>query len=66
MATGTVSWYDPQRGVGVIVLDGGAEVPVHRAQIDGGGSQSLQQHDRVAFTPREGQAGLEPSGVYLP
>jgi|tagenome__1003787_1003787.scaffolds.fasta_scaffold20285377_1 cold shock CspA family protein len=65
MATGTVSWFDAERGVGVIVLDDGTEVPVHRAHIDGGGSQSLRERDRVAFDLREEGGGLRPSGVYL-
>ena len=67
MVTGTVSWFDPQRGVGVVVLDDGTEIPVHRAQIDGGGSQSLQQRERVALTlTDDGGTGPEASRIYRP
>jgi cold shock CspA family protein len=65
MAVGTVSWFDPQRGTGVILLDDGTEIPVQRSHIDGGGSQSLREHDRVGFDLREEAGGLRPSGVYL-
>lgn len=64
MATGVVRWFDPQRGTGLIVLDDGREVPVHRAQIDGGGSQSLSPHDRVQFDLHEAATGPVVSGVF--
>ncbi|GAA1838716.1 hypothetical protein GCM10009836_17160 [Pseudonocardia ailaonensis] len=64
MATGTVSWFDPQQGSGLIVLDDGRVVPVRRAQIDGGGSQSLVAQDRVEFDLHEAASGLAVSGVH--
>ncbi|WP_433505833.1 cold-shock protein [Pseudonocardia halophobica] len=64
MATGIVSWFDPERGTGLIVLDDGREVPVRRVQIDGGGSQSLHARDRVEFDLHESDSGLVVSGVY--
>jgi cold shock CspA family protein len=46
----TVTWFDPQRGIGMITVDGsGHQVPVRAAEIDGGGRQSLRVDDRVAF-----------------
>ncbi|WP_181784367.1 cold-shock protein [Pseudonocardia pini] len=66
MATGTVSWFDPQTGTGIIVCDDGTEVVVRRDQIDGGGFQSLRTSDRVAFALREEGDGYEAMGVYLP
>jgi cold shock CspA family protein len=48
---GTVQWFDAERGVGVIVADGGGrEVTVSASDIDGGGRQSLSASARVAFT----------------
>jgi cold shock CspA family protein len=64
MATGIVRWFDRQQGTGLIVLDDGREVPVRRAQIDGGGSQSLHANDRVQFDLHESESGLGVSGVY--
>lgn len=64
MPQGTVRWFDPQHGAGVIVLDDGREIPVQRGQIDGGGSQSLREHDRVEFDLQESAAGPVASGVY--
>ncbi|MCE3551371.1 cold shock domain-containing protein [Pseudonocardia sp. RS11V-5] len=64
MATGTVQWFDPRQGSGLIVLDDGREVTVRRAQIDGGGSQSLRASDRVEFDLHESESGLAVSGVF--
>jgi cold shock CspA family protein len=55
MPHGTVAWFDAQRGIGAILIEGsGIEVPVRSTQIDGGGRQSRQQNlrrdTRVACT----------------
>ena len=65
MHYGTVAWFDTQRGIGVITIDGsGFEVPVRSAQIDGGGRQSLTQHSRVAFRVQDGPDGPRAVAVY--
>ncbi len=67
MHYGTVAWFDAQRGIGVIMIEGsGFEVSVRSAQIDGGGRQSLQQLTRVAFTLLDGPSGPRGAGVYVP
>lgn len=67
MAYGIVSWFDVVRGVGGIIPDDGtAEVSVHRAQIDGGGSQSLRAADRVSFTVVDGPSGPIATTVFAP
>jgi CspA family cold shock protein len=64
---GTVAWFDAQRGVGAITIEGsGMEVPVRATRIDGGGRQSLQQHTRVAFTLLDGPCGPQAANVYVP
>jgi len=65
MHYGTVAWFDAQRGIGVITIEGsGFEVPVRSAQIDGGGRQSLTQHSRVAFKLLDGPGGPRAVDVY--
>ena len=67
MACGIVSWFDVARGVGGILPDDGtAEVSVHRAAIDGGGSQRLRAADRVSFNVVNGPRGPVATGVFAP
>jgi cold shock protein len=67
MFYGTVAWFDPQRGIGAITIEGsGMEVPVSSTQIDGGGRQSLQANTRVAFTLLDGPDGPRAAVVYVP
>ena len=67
MHYGTVAWFDAQRGIGVITIDGsGLDIPVRSAQIDGGGRQSLTAHSRVAFLLPDGPGGRRATGVHVP
>jgi CspA family cold shock protein len=67
MHYGTVAWFDAQRGIGVITIEGsGCEVSVQSAQIDGGGRQSLTARTRVAFRLLDGPGGPQAADVYTP
>ena len=67
MASGTVTWFDPQRGVGGITVDGvDGEVAVRSSEIDGGGLQSLRPHDRVSLTVIDGSRGAQAVRVWTP
>ncbi|MGE0842965.1 cold-shock protein [Pseudonocardia sp.] len=66
MVDGTVTWFDPQRGIGVIALEDGTEVAVSGSQIDGGGNQVLRPHDKVAFVLEDGPVGPHAVGVWTP
>ncbi len=67
MLYGTVAWFDAQRGIGAITIEGsGMQVPVSSTQIDGGGRQSLQEDVRVAFTLVDGPDGPRAGDVYVP
>jgi len=63
VAAGVVQFRPPEGGRSLFLEDG-REVPVHRAQIDGGGSQSLTAHDRVEFDLHDSDLGPVMSGVY--
>ena len=48
MATGTVKWYDPEKGYGFIAQDGGGnDLFVHRSAVQG--AEGLNEGDRVEF-----------------
>ena len=68
MRYGTVAWFDPRRGVGAIKPDGGdeAHLRVHYSKIDGGGRQSPQENDRVAFRVVDGASGRDAADMYVP
>lgn len=67
MIFGTVTWFDPQRGLGGIVIDGvDREVSVRSAEIEGGGLQSLQPRDRVRLTVLDSPAGARAVRVWTP
>ncbi len=67
MLYGTVAWFDAQRGIGAITIEGsGMQVPVASTQIDGGGRQSLEADARVAFTLLDGPDGPRAADVYTP
>jgi len=53
--TGTVKWYDPEKGYGFITRDdGGDDLFVHRSAL---GYEQLQEGDRVSFAVGYGQKG---------
>jgi cold shock CspA family protein len=65
MHTGTVTSFDAQAGVGEIAMDGGTTtVTVRRADIDGGGGQSLREGERVRFQLRPHPDGMAATHVY--
>jgi cold shock CspA family protein len=64
---GTVAWFDPERGLGGIVVEGlDHEVAVRSSAIDGGGVQSLRPHDHVRLTVLDGPDGARAIRVWTP
>lgn len=50
MATGTVKWFDQQKGFGFIIPDqGGKDVFVHIKQVQDSGLETLRQDDKVTY-----------------
>lgn len=67
MISGTVMWFDPERGIGGIAVDGSDhEVAVRSSEIDGGGWQSLRPRDRVRLTVQHGTSGARATRVWTP
>jgi CspA family cold shock protein len=66
MATGTVKWFNADKGYGFITPDeGGKDVFVHHSAIVGDGYRSLAENAKVQFDPAEGAKGPEAKNVTL-
>ena len=64
MATGTVKWFNPEKGYGFITPeDGSADVFVHFSAIEGTGYRNLEEGQRVEFETTQGQKGPQASQV---
>ena len=66
MATGTVKWFNDDKGFGFVTPDEpGKDLFVHHSGIAGDGFKSLPEGAKVSFEPREGQKGPEAINVAL-
>ncbi|WP_054954954.1 cold-shock protein [Paenibacillus dakarensis] len=63
METGTVKWFNAEKGFGFIEIEGGNDVFVHFSAIVGDGYKSLDEGDRVEFNIVEGQRGPQAENV---
>ena len=59
MATGTVKFFNAQKGYGFISRDGGEDVFVHYSNIEGKGYRSLEEGQQVEFEIGPGRKGDE-------
>jgi CspA family cold shock protein len=64
VATGTVKWFNAEKGYGFITQDGGGgDVFVHFSAIQGGGYRSLEENQKVEFDVTSGPKGAQASNV---
>ncbi|MDQ7850971.1 MAG: cold-shock protein [Armatimonadota bacterium] len=64
MATGTVKWFNSEKGYGFITPDDGSkDLFVHYTSIEGEGYRSLTEGQKVEYTPTQGQKGPQASSV---
>ncbi|MFN6119649.1 MAG: cold-shock protein [Actinomycetes bacterium] len=59
MATGTVKFFNAQKGYGFISREDGPDVFVHFSNIEGSGYRSLDEGQRVEFEIGQGRKGDE-------
>lgn len=64
MATGTVKWFNADKGFGFIAPDdGSADVFAHFSAINGSGYRSLDENQQVSFDVTQGQKGLQAENI---
>jgi cold shock protein len=61
--TGTVKFFNAEKGYGFISRDGAEDVFVHYSNIDGSGYRSLEEGQTVEFEIGEGRKGEEAQNV---
>lgn len=60
MATGSVKWFNPEKGFGFIRPDGGSkDVFVHISALERSGLQNLEDGQKVTFDIEAGRDGRE-------
>ncbi|WP_438434541.1 cold-shock protein [Gorillibacterium sp. sgz500922] len=65
MQTGTVKWFNAEKGYGFITLEeGGGDVFVHFSAIQQDGYKSLDEGQRVEFNVVQGARGPQAESVY--
>ena len=64
MATGTVKWFNAEKGFGFISQDDdGPDVFAHFSAISSGGYRSLEENQRVEFEVVQGPKGLQAENI---
>ena len=64
MATGTVKWFNADKGFGFIAPDDGSEdVFAHFTAIQASGYRSLDENQKVEFDVEQGQKGLQAANI---
>lgn len=64
MNTGTVKWFNAEKGFGFIAPeDGSPDVFAHFSAINSTGYRSLNEGDRVEFETVEGPKGMQAANI---
>lgn len=63
MQTGTVKWFNAEKGYGFIEVEGGNDVFVHFSAIQGDGFKTLDEGQQVQFNVVEGNRGPQAENV---
>ncbi|WP_349617407.1 cold-shock protein [Azotobacter salinestris] len=63
--TGTVKWFNDEKGFGFITPENGADLFVHFRSIQGNGFKSLKEGQQVSFVAVKGQKGMQADEVQV-
>ncbi len=64
MATGTVKWFNDEKGYGFITPDeGDRDLFVHHTGINGSGFKTLQENSKVSYDEESGDKGPKAVNV---
>ncbi|GGH57376.1 cold-shock protein [Paenibacillus silvae] len=63
MQTGTVKWFNADKGFGFIETEEGTDVFVHFSAIQGEGYKTLDEGQRVEFEVTQGNRGPQAENV---
>ncbi|MDN5606368.1 cold-shock protein [Rothia sp. HC945] len=64
MATGTVKWFNSEKGYGFIAPDDhSSDLFAHYSAIEGGGFRSLEEGQNVEYQAEQGPKGLQATSI---
>ncbi|GAA0121185.1 MAG: cold-shock protein [Clostridium argentinense] len=63
MKTGTVKWFNAEKGFGFISVEGEEDVFIHFSSIQSEGYKTLEEGDKVEFDVVEGSRGPQAANV---
>ncbi|MBB4811552.1 MULTISPECIES: cold-shock protein [Pseudomonas] len=63
MATGTVKWFNAEKGFGFITQEGGGDIFVHYSAIKNDGFKTLEEGQKVEFEVTQGPKGAQAENV---
>ena len=61
--TGTVKWFNSEKGYGFVTSDEGLDIFVHYTAITGDGFKSLEEGAKVEFEVVEGDRGPQAANI---
>jgi CspA family cold shock protein len=63
LVTGTVKWFNDEKGFGFLAQENGPDVFVHFRAINGSGRRTLVEGQAVTFNITESDKGLQADNV---